>query len=396
MLICRLVEGEHNVMSKPIKIKRNTKIYRGRRRFPRWLIFALVLVLAVVIGFFGAKYISRKIAEIKENPPASSQESSQAENNAQSESESSEESKAEPEQEGMRAKVMPSEVLLDSANRQTFLSEAKSAGYNTVILELKDADGLIYYTTQNEVAVSAGAVVSGAVDLKTVCGEITAAGLTPAARMIVLRDPLAATTANQNTYLYNNQKNLSWLDDSLENGGKRWLNPYQENARAYIADLAQEMAEAGCKKIILEDMQYPDVNQYGMGVVNEYASRLEVLKQLYEEVKAKAAASGAEVWTQWRAETYFGLNETYYGGSPEEIGSDKVVLDISLQILQNNRNLEVLKGIDVSSAPEQAVNAVLKAISKESVEIAPVVETNGALSLESVYTENKISNFIDK
>lgn len=396
MLICRLVEGEHNVMSKPIKIKRNTKIYRGRRRFPRWLIFALVLVLAVVIGFFGAKYISRKIAEIKENPPASSQESSQAENNAQSESESSEESKAEPEQEGMRAKVMPSEVLLDSANRQTFLSEAKSAGYNTVILELKDADGLIYYTTQNEVAVSAGAVVSGAVDLKTVCGEITAAGLTPAARMIVLRDPLAATTANQNTYLYNNQKNLSWLDDSLENGGKRWLNPYQENARAYIADLAQEMAEAGCKKIILEDMQYPDVNQYGMGVVNEYASRLEVLKQLYEEVKAKAAASGAEVWTQWCAETYFGLNETYYGGSPEEIGSDKVVLDISLQILQNNRNLEVLKGIDVSSAPEQAVNAVLKAISKESVEIAPVVETNGTLSLESVYTENKISNFIDK
>ncbi len=382
-------------MSKPIKIKRNTKIYRGRKRFPRWLIFVLVLILAVVVGFFGAQYISRKMDQIRENASASSQAVSQEESSAV-QSESSEESIEEPEEEGMRARVMTTEVLLDSTSRQSFLSEAKTSGYDTVILELKDADGLIYYTTQNQVATSAGAVVSGAVDLKAVCDEITAAGLKPAARMITLRDPLAASTANQNTYLYNNQANLSWLDDSLENGGRRWLNPYLENARTYIADLVQEMAEAGCQTIILEDMQYPDVNQYGMGVVNEYASRIEVLKQLYEEVKARAAASGAEVWTQWCAETYFGLNDTYYGGSPEEIGSDKVVLDIDLALLQNNQNLEVLNGIDVSLNPEQAVDAVLKAISKEGVTIAPVVETDQALSLDMVYTENKISNFIDE
>ena len=382
-------------MSKPIKIKRNTKIYRGRKRFPRWLIFVLVLILAVVVGFFGAQYISRKMDQIRENASASSQAVSQEESSA-AQSESSEESIEEPEEEGMRARVMTTEVLLDSTSRQSFLSEAKTSGYDTVILELKDADGLIYYTTQNQVATSAGAVVSGAVDLKAVCDEITAAGLKPAARMITLRDPLAASTANQNTYLYNNQANLSWLDDSLENGGRRWLNPYLENARTYIADLVQEMAEAGCQTIILEDMQYPDVNQYGMGVVNEYASRIEVLKQLYEEVKARAAASGAEVWTQWCAETYFGLNDTYYGGSPEEIGSDKVVLDIDLALLQNNQNLEVLNGIDVSLNPEQAVDAVLKAISKEGVTIAPVVETDQALSLDMVYTENKISNFIDE
>ena len=382
-------------MSKPIKIKRNTKIYRGRKRFPRWLIFVLVLILAVVVGFFGAQYISRKMDQIRENASASSQAVSQEESSA-AQSESSEESIEEPEEEGMRARVMTTEVLLDSTSRQSFLSEAKTSGYDTVILELKDADGLIYYTTQNQVATSAGAVVSGAVDLKAVCDEITAAGLKPAARMITLRDPLAASTANQNTYLYNNQANLSWLDDSLENGGRRWLNPYLENARTYIADLVQEMAEAGCQTIILEDMQYPDVNQYGMGVVNEYASRIEVLKQLYEEVKARAAASGAEVWTQWRAETYFGLNDTYYGGSPEEIGSDKVVLDIDLALLQNNQNLEVLNGIDVSLNPEQAVDAVLKAISKEGVTIAPVVETDQALSLDTVYTENKISNFINE
>ena len=382
-------------MSKPIKIKRNTKIYRGRKRFPRWLIFVLVLILAVVVGFFGAQYISRKMDQIRENASASSQVVSQEESSA-AQSESSEESIEEPEEEGMRARVMTTEVLLDSTSRQSFLSDAKTSGYDTVILELKDADGLIYYTTQNQVATSAGAVVSGAVDLKAVCDEITAAGLKPAARMITLRDPLAASTANQNTYLYNNQANLSWLDDSLENGGRRWLNPYLENARTYIADLVQEMAEAGCQTIILEDMQYPDVNQYGMGVVNEYASRIEVLKQLYEEVKARAAASGAEVWTQWRTETYFGLNDTYYGGSPEEIGSDKVVLDIDLALLQNNQNLEVLNGIDVSLNPEQAVDAVLKAISKEGVTIAPVVETDQALSLDMVYTENKISNFIDE
>lgn len=380
-------------MSKAIKIKRNTKIYKRRKRVPSWLLFALIVLLAVVLGFFGAKALSNYRERAKEGKEDVSSQVTESSNLEESSEESSV-PEPEPAVESMKAQVMPWSVLQDEGQYAAFFAEVKANGNQVVLLELKDEAGYLYYTSQNETALSAGAVVANAVDLPSVCKAITDAGLTPAARISTLRDYVAASTDRENTYLYNNQAGLSWLDDSLENGGKRWLNPYQKNARDYITDLAVEIAKAGCEKIILKEMQYPAVNQYGMGVVNEYDTRIHVLKQLYEEVKAGVSAQGAELWTEFYADTYLGLHEQYYGGSPAEIGSDRVVLYLSVSTLQAGSKLDLFADIDVYQNPAGMVDAVLKEITDGQTEFAVEMDSQTSIDLTDVLAKNEISSVI--
>lgn len=76
------------------------------------------------------------------------------------------------------------------------------------------------------------------------------------ARIYAFRDPLSSLVLKKAAVKYQDTEML-WLDDSKENGGKSWLNPYSEVAQMYIADLSLECIRAGCSAVMLDGVQFP-------------------------------------------------------------------------------------------------------------------------------------------
>jgi len=295
-------------MSKPRKVIRSkSSIYKKRGR-PKWLgtvLFILFLFILVGLGYVvGREWLTRFVPG-GGLPAISQPQSSEAEpSSAPSEPEEQEPVSSEPEppaqQESIRAFVMsPEDMRLAGEALTAYFSERKTDGYNAVCFVLKTDEGVIPYQTENAMAAEYGAVSPSPVDLGALAAAAKDAGLVPMGRLSALKDPLAPHVSRENSYGYNNSAEVNWLDDSLANGGKPWLNPYMKKAREYISSLCAEAAGKGVEVIILTNVTFPTKNPtVSMGTINPFTSKEEILGQLVEECRT---ASGVTVYAGYDA-----------------------------------------------------------------------------------------------
>ncbi|MGI5959925.1 MAG: putative glycoside hydrolase [Massiliimalia sp.] len=361
-------------MAKYRKIKRNQRIYRKHPRIPSWVKFALILVLAVGIGFVGGKAVMDGLQKAKEDKkPQSSVASEDVSQTSKPESADSEESLSSTEQEDpqseqtMEAAVMPVEVMKDSTQRQQFIQSVKTQGKNTIILDLKDEAGYLQYQSRNEIAKECNAVASDAVNLTQVCREITQAGLTPVGRISTLMDKVSSRVAAKTTYLYRGQEGTAWLDNSADNGGKTWLNPYRENTVSFLTDLTDEITAAGCQTLILTHLEYPDRNNSDMGISGEAVSKSDTLKNLYQKMEQAAEENQAKLMLQFDLNSYYGAQtDSVYGGDPALIGAESVLLSVDSQTLAASAGLDVLSG---ETDPVKAVEKISAQMGRDGAEL---------------------------
>ncbi len=198
-------------------------------------------------------------------------------------------------------------------------------------MEAKGSDGLVCFKSENETALENGTVWSMSYDAAAAAKQIKAAGMRPAARIWAFRDPLLSAARRDLAVLYGNSE-ARWLDNSLNKGGKSWLNPCSEEARRYLIDLAVELTEAGFEEIFLTGLQFPT------GLQIEYAnygirdfSRSQMLSDFVAEITKEVEAAGgvlranvpadslSSVKDERSAAQQDALNERMYGGSPDGI-----------------------------------------------------------------------------
>lgn len=383
-------------MAKNRKIKRNTKIYRRHRKKSKGFLFVLMILAAIALGFFGTKILKEAWDKAKQNQkPDTSDISSSSENestsSSQSEGNSSDvtSSEPEPEETGFEAVVMPGETLLNQDGWQAFLTQAKENGKTAVVVELKDQNGVLYFKTSNALAAQYNAVSPQAVDAMVLSKSISDAGLVPMVRISTLKDPVVSRLAAGTTYHYQGGNENSWLDASLNQGGKTWLNPYQENARKYLSDLSSELAAAGFKTIILNDFYFPSDSSQSMGIAGETVSRADILKQLYREIADAVSAQGAEAIPEVPANAYFGVDEFRYGGSPAQLGLEQIVVDFTSGTIPISA--EVLRDVDLNS-PAAVMEALLGTIMTEGTTVIPYTDT--AADYSAVLAAKKVQSFI--
>lgn len=330
-------------MAKYVKVKRYRNIY-SRRKFS-WAKLVLLLLTAAALAFTGASlyapirdFVTGKLTA----EPDGSQSSSVSETSSPSEMSSSgedpeskpeREPEAEPEPEmvfsfdGMRAVIVPREVLL-SGKTAEYVKGIPLEGINAVVLELKGTDGTVLFQTEQELA--AGSLDERAVDLPQTVLALKNAGYSVVARIAAYRDPLASLIEEGLYAVKYRNTDYKWLDNNPELGGKPWLNPYAPQAQEYIRGLALEAAAAGADAILLENVQFPEgvgTESVSYGEWGKTVERDDLLRSFVSDLRAQLEKQNTALICSVPVTALLSDGESRYGGAnPAELFGEPLSL----------------------------------------------------------------------
>lgn len=255
------------------RVKRyNHNFYNSGRTYwaKRVGVFALVVVLVFVLGIFFAPalldwgthfwYTSIKHKDLDSVATAPPPTEAPAETDADA-------SITEPEQPDQTPVAAPTadgagmpaslQMLRLSALQspeaiQQTAQALKEQGVSCGVVPLKDESGYLYYNSA--VPQTAESIAASTIDPAAVAAALREQGITPAASIAVFKDPMVNREMG---IRYAGEEDFMWLDNKVEAGGKRWMNPYSPAAVQYIGDLIQEAHDMGYETIILTGVQFP-------------------------------------------------------------------------------------------------------------------------------------------
>ena len=257
-------------MPRPVKIKR----YSQKKGFsmrpnphPVTIIAVVAAVAALVcLGIFLYKPIYNWIMGERPTPKIEPLESLSGTQNPDAPPADSEQQPTEAENQAaappvaavdaLRMIYLPHDIALDPARVAAALAAAPDC--NAVMIDIKNAQGQLLYRTEHPASGWDGAVVSNPVDLSQLTALLQEHNVYLAVRMAAFSDPVVAKADRErNAILYQNTQML-WLDNTAEDGGKAWANPYSQPVRNYLTEIAVNAAELGAKMIILDYAWFPD------------------------------------------------------------------------------------------------------------------------------------------
>lgn len=384
---------------KIIRTKNLYKIKKPRKKFVGTIIFILIVLALVSLGFIVSKEWAKRFGK---NAPVSSHESIKPPVNSDtpsSNNSSKNESSSKPTDTAtvldVKATALPFEII-SAGTQKEFLKTAKSAGYNSIYIPIKNNEGTVLFNTTNEMAKKYGAISPKPFDLAKLVAEIKAEGLKPIAQISALKDTKAAHVRNENSYGYAGSTTTNWLDDAFASGGKAWLNPYMDNARKYISDLSSEVATVGVEAIILEDVMFPDKNTKSINLINKNKTQAEILSQLVDE--AQKAAKTVPV--------YYGFNAVSVAVNADykaifaDIKNENIAPQIDLANIKARKAIIAQKLYGDAGAAKtelEIAQDLIKLATKDvTKKVLPIVTKNDFETLKLILAELKISNYAIK
>lgn len=393
-------------MARPQKIIRTKRIYRKKskaKKFFKAFLFILLILALVGVGFIVSKEWNKRFGP---NAPKTdlSDIISSPEPSESSDLSSDIEEEAPPtvaDSEINAFYVDFDSLKANAGNIDGYLKGLKDKGYNAVYVELKTADGLVTFKTENEFVKKYQAVAEGAVDIDSVIAAVKENNMIPIAKITALRDSHSSHVDNDNSFAYLDQLDTNWLDNRFDLGGKSWLNPYMEQARLYIASLSKEASDRGFEMIVLEDVIFPEKNTAKMNPVNPFTTREAILAQVVSE--AQTACGDTPVLRGVNAVSEMLKREGDYQSYAESFG-EKVAVYVDLESINEQKQIVCEKTkvltdgkYDSATKAEVIAEAILSQTktSDDSVVITIVAEKDRA-ALSEVITSLSNNSFIIK
>lgn len=252
----------------------------------------------------------------------------------------------------IRAYNAPAGSLLNTASLSAVTAQAKNAGYNAVVLELKDRVGYLNYSSSIE-AVKDSDLIKGGLTLSEITAVCENAGVTPIAKISTLKDCKIQSYIDGVTYRFADDS-YSWLDAAPENGGKQWVNPFLQPSVDYIGDLAEEIAQGGFRALILENTVFPELKPYDKTIlpanVLDEDGRYKALVGIVSECVSRTSSAGMKIIVSADAseilDGYNGLS-----GSAEILRGRTQLGGVSLMVVYDGDSFgdELKTGTDSSS-----------------------------------------------
>jgi hypothetical protein len=274
-------------------------IYSARRRHTSGVIKVIIgIIIAAAIIFVGysifgplAKLFSGGWVVRATSSPSSSNSSSGKASSSSVASSSSSSNVAVAAQ--IRGAYLPKSYLSNTAALNSFITQAKAAGINLVVIDLKAEDGVVNYASKIPEVQGTGLVATGAPDASVAAKALAAAGIIPAARICAFQDPLAPSAMRGTGVMYSGDHTINWLDPTQ----KRWLNPYNATAQKYITDLAVEAVSLGYKQVFVDSLTFPTIGSpdnsgyYGANL----PSKEQVIASFTASLKQQVNAAGGKL-----------------------------------------------------------------------------------------------------
>lgn len=301
------------------------KLHRGnrpvfRKRNPALRIIGVtVVVLAIVAGgFFGAKFITEQTPTVPVTGPQEEQPTTTAPTTTTTTTPPTDTVPAVVDT--VRGFYLPQSALTKESLTDT-LTAAKKAGFNSVVFDLKDTEGRLYYRFSSATAVKVNSFTESALteeQLTSLMGLIREAGLMPIPRLHAFRDNLGAKALADARISYKENPSWSWFDGPDNTTAKRWLNPYDNDAHDYIGALAEELKNLGAGAVMLDSVQFPNpklTSRAGFGTDNANLKWDEVLTLFVSKTKERLGED-CPVILACTGESALGTATQIYGGNP--------------------------------------------------------------------------------
>lgn len=192
---------------------------------------------------------------------------------------------------------VPEELLYSSIDYYGFLKSLDKE-VTAVVIDMKTREGTVTYRSNQVSVITAGAADENAVILESRIKTARDLGFDVVARIYAFEDSTAPYNAADMAIRYESEDGILWLDDSVDNGGKPWLNPYSDTAQKYILDIVYDAIDSGVDAILLEGIRFP--GEQGMeyayfGVGSEDVSRQEVLSQFVKRIHSSAVTTDTDI-----------------------------------------------------------------------------------------------------
>lgn len=382
-------------MGKPYKIKRHKHIYR--RSFGSIMMRICIIVAAIAVlfclgwGLYGpvSDWLEqRKNGPVEETTIGSSQQTDEGE---VTESEPEEEQTPvveEPVQEATASMTayLPTAAVLDNQLLTAAISDAKAAGYDSIMFDLKTDDGTVIYPIAYNESTDAAVTSTTTIDLAAVVTQIKDAGLTPVASIHTFRDHLYPSANKAAATLYMDSDFL-WVDDDPNNGGKAWLNPFSAEAQSYIQKIVDDACNAGFEMIILQDVQFPEGYSLDMIDYGDHASddKNLFLQQYAAQMADYAAAKGVELSCMLPASSMLGGNTAMYFGDTTAMAGESAAIDLRMSVFGSGLQTDQVSIPDPSANPYNTIKTASAAIKQKLPDCQLIAVLDGTgLSAEEV------------
>lgn len=177
-----------------------------------------------------------------------------------------------------------------------FIDMANTTELNALMLDLKDEEGIVWYETENPIALAVGANWDG-YDLEAATTRAHDEGLYVIGRIVLFNDPITAR----------NKPELAVLNTATGGpynvNGQYFLDPTDPEARQYGLDLAIEACRMGVDEIQFDYVRFTDTTsetiRYDAGPVGEdvrVATITGFLDQAVSVLRPMGCAVGADVF----------------------------------------------------------------------------------------------------
>ncbi len=193
-----------------------------------------------------------------------------------------------PKRDYIRGVYLPATIAANPQKLQSIIENSRRAGFNALVIDIKDNHGAVYYDTKVPLAQKIGAR-QPLLQLAELLPQLKARGFYLIARQVLFYDPKLA-------------QHLKALATEREQG--RWVSPADERVQNYNLAIAEEVATLGFDEIQFDYVRWPDGGPYQPVYAERYAALERFLQRSHARLNQKITLSadvfGRALWT-WNA-----------------------------------------------------------------------------------------------
>ena len=189
----------------------------------------------------------------------------------------------------IRGVYLPAVVAANPKRLQEIIENSQRAGFNALVIDVKDNHGTIAYDTKVPLAQKIGARAN-LLKLDELLPKLKQLGFYLIARQVVFYDPKLA-------------RHLGALPTERE--PQRWVSPADERVWEYNLAVAEEVASLGFDEIQFDYIRWPDGGAYKPIYAERYEAIEKFLRRASERLRGKVRLSadvfGRTLWA-WNLE----------------------------------------------------------------------------------------------
>ncbi len=241
---------------------------------------------------------------------------------------------------------MPADKLGDREYIRKFIKEIKRKNCNSVLIDFKNSEGKLSYTSLNENAIAARTSLFDNNTVRQALDLFEEKDIRVIARIYCFRDNAVASTNPSLAVKYMNT-DVNWVDASAEKVGSSRLNPFSADARKYIISIIEEVMQFKIKGILLEEVSFPsgeNTKAASFPGEKKNSGRNKTLLNFVNDIK-KALPEDCILLMGHTAKDVLETNNTLYSGSMLKSAADGFAVDT----LQRPETVMIDKKTDYSS-----------------------------------------------